>query len=78
MRDSEHAEKDLADNVRHRCADTLSEQARMLERTCMTEEMMEAVAEVENRFWGYVATEMEKKTGKFFDPKVLESRYHSV
>lgn len=78
VRDSEHAEKDLEDNVRHRCAGTLSEQAQILEQTWMTEEMMEAVAEMENRFWGHVASEMEKKTGKFFDPKVLESRYHSM
>ncbi|KAL1607964.1 hypothetical protein SLS60_002903 [Paraconiothyrium brasiliense] len=78
VRDHEHAAQDLADNLRHPCADTLSEQANILERSDMTGLMMEAVATVEQEFWGTVANALEKKTGKYFDPKVLESRYHSV
>ncbi|KAJ4353538.1 uncharacterized protein N0V89_005268 [Didymosphaeria variabile] len=78
VRDTEHAAQDLADNLRHKCADTLSEQAKMLEHSDMTGLMMEAVATVEQEFWGTVANALEKKTGKYFDPKVLESRYHSV
>ncbi|KAF1968554.1 hypothetical protein BU23DRAFT_572294 [Bimuria novae-zelandiae CBS 107.79] len=78
VRDDEHAEQDLADNLRHKCAGTLSEQAKILEQADMTEEMMEAVAEVTDRFWSFVASDLEKNIGKLFDPKVLESRYHSI
>ena len=78
VRDDAHVEQDLADNLRHKCADTLSQQAKILEQSEMTEQMMNVVADIEDRFWAYVATDLEKKTGKYFDPKVLESRYHSV
>lgn len=78
MRDDEHAAQDLADNLRHKCADTLSKQAEMLEEGEMTEMMMEAVEGVEQEFWRHVSNALERRTGKFFDEKVLESRYHAV
>jgi hypothetical protein len=78
VRDSENAAKNLADNLRHPCADTLTEQVTILKQSDMTELMMEAVAITEQEFWGTVANALEKKTGKLFDAKVLESRYHDV
>lgn len=78
VRDNEHAQQDLADNLRPMCAGTLSEQAKILESGEMTVAMMEAVKTTELHFWGHVASELEKTTSKFFDPKVVESRYHSI
>ena len=77
VRDEATAAKDLADNLRHPCADTLGQQAKLLEHEDMMAAMMQAIATVERQFWNTVANELEKTTGKLFDTKVLESRYHS-
>ncbi|KAL5430160.1 hypothetical protein PMIN07_010265 [Paraphaeosphaeria minitans] len=78
VRDADHAAKDLADNLRQPVSETLIEQTEILKTADMTELMMEAVATVEQEFWGTVANALEKKTGKLFDAKVLESRFHEI
>lgn len=78
VRDDEHAAEDLAENLRHPVSNTLSEQTEILKKADMTELMMEAVATAEQEFWGTVANALEKKTGKLFDKKVLESRFHEI
>lgn len=78
VRDEEHAAKDLADNIRQPVSDSLTEQTDMLRQAAMTEHMMEAVATAKKDFWNVVANELEKTTGKLFDKKVLESRFHEI
>ncbi|KAK7184494.1 hypothetical protein PSPO01_09528 [Paraphaeosphaeria sporulosa] len=78
VRDEDHAAKDLADNLRQPVSETLSEQMEILKKADMTELMMEAVATAEQDFWGTVANALEKKTGKLFVAKVLESRFHEI
>ena len=78
VRDEEHAEQDLVDNIRPKAAATLSEQYDMIEQPDMTQALMESVEDLQNRLWNHVSSIMETKTGKLFDPKVLESRYHTI
>ncbi|KAJ4289111.1 hypothetical protein N0V90_011453 [Kalmusia sp. IMI 367209] len=78
VRNDEKAAEDLANNLRQKCNPTLSEQAKMLEKVDVTEQLMAAVASVEKDFWGHVANALEKETGKWFDARALESRFHSI
>jgi hypothetical protein len=52
--------------------------SRELESGERTEKLMNAVAVVESNFWVNVAGEMERTTGKSYDPKALESRWKAV
>lgn len=44
----------------------------------MVEQLMRAVAKVERNLWVYVADEMERECGKYFEPKVLEKVFHEL
>lgn len=75
--DATSAEKELAGNVRHQVTEALSEQEDMIAQPEMTEALMEAVADVNDRFWDHVASVMEANTGKLFDKDVLKTRYNT-
>lgn len=75
-RASGNEEKELKGNTRQRRE--LSEQARELEQVDMTELLMGAVEKIERSFWEMVADELERSSGRFFDSKACESRFHAV
>jgi hypothetical protein len=44
----------------------------------VAEALMRAVGKVERNYWVFVADEMEREVGKYFDPKELERVFHEV
>ncbi|KAF2010370.1 hypothetical protein BU24DRAFT_413966 [Aaosphaeria arxii CBS 175.79] len=56
----------------------LDADSRELETAVGTGHLVDAVAVVQRGFWGYVADELERSTGKFYDPKAIESRWKEI
>ncbi|KAF2266000.1 hypothetical protein CC78DRAFT_598179 [Lojkania enalia] len=49
-----------------------------LESARLTTLLVEAYGTVQSRIWTFVAHELERMTGKLYDPKTLESRYKAI
>ncbi|KAF2193095.1 hypothetical protein K469DRAFT_552326 [Zopfia rhizophila CBS 207.26] len=49
-----------------------------LETAVKSNLLVEAVQTVDRNFWTFVADELERTSGKMYDPKALESRYKSL
>lgn len=65
--------KEIGHNVREPMEDTS-----MLETVKGAEMLVDAVAMVERGFWGYVADEMERSTGKLYKAEDLAARFHKI
>jgi hypothetical protein len=68
--------RELQGNVRKRSG--LAQEAQEMETTEKTEMLIDAVAVINRNFWTFVADEMERSSGKLYDPRVLESRYKQL
>lgn len=68
--------REVMNNIRTRS--NLANDAQELETAERTEMVVDAVAIVERNFWVFVADELERTTGKLYDPKAIESRFKEL
>ncbi|PSN71496.1 hypothetical protein BS50DRAFT_486621 [Corynespora cassiicola Philippines] len=43
-----------------------------------TELLLDAVSDIEKHFWAMVADQLEKSSGKLYDPMAIQARYHQI
>lgn len=75
-RSSDVEAKELQGNVRKRSK--LAEECAELETVDKTTLLAEAVETIQRNFWTFVADELERTTGKLYDPKAIASRFGAI